>query len=140
MQLTDFLRLPFKELKRRVIFEAAAKAAVINNAKVRNTIIQWQTPAPVVKKNMKYLGVVRADPLEYVQRYGTNLKKSHELPSFVVELENNNGYQKYVSEQGKPNQLEGDLEALKLIDLDREGLSIYRPYLTGNHFIFYLVT
>ena len=67
-----------------------------------------------------------------MQRYGPTLKKSHELPSFVVELENNNGFQKYVSEQGKPHQLEGDLEALKYIDLDREGLSMYRNYVTDN--------
>lgn len=68
-----------------------------------------------------------------MQRYGSTLKKSHELPSFVVELENNNGYQKYVNEQGKPHQLEGDIDALKYVDLDQEGLTMYRPYLTGSY-------
>ena len=99
---------------------------------VRNTIIQWHSSAPIIKKNIKYLGVVRADPNEYASKYGATLKRTHEMPSYVAELDNNNGYQKYVSEQGKPYQLEGDLEALRLVDLEREGLSMYRHYVSGH--------
>ena len=76
--------------------------------------------------------MVRADPRDYLQRYGSTLKKSHELPSFVVELENNNGYKKYVNEQGRPYELEGDIDALKYVDLDREGLNMYRHYVSGQ--------
>ncbi len=99
---------------------------------VRNTIIQWSNSAPIIKKNIQYLGVVRADPYEYASKYGATLKRTQELPSYVSELDNNNSYQKYVSDQGRPYQLEGDIEALKLVDLEKEGLSMYRHYVSGN--------
>ena len=78
------------------------------------------------------MGVENADPREYIAKYGSSLKRSHELPSFVVELEGNNGYNKYVQEQGIANELEGDLDALKYLDLDREGLGIYRNFISSR--------
>jgi hypothetical protein len=110
--------------------QTAVQTGQISN--VRNTIIQWSSPNPVIKKDIKYLGVVNADPREYAQKYGHQLKRSNELPSFVVELENNNGFKKYVREQGAPYELEGDIEALKYLDLEREGLHMYKHYLNRN--------
>jgi len=110
--------------------QTAVQTGQITN--VRNTIIQWSTPNPVIKKDIKYLGVVNADPREYAQKYGNQLKRSNELPSFVVELENNNGFRKYQREQGTAYELEGDIEALKYLDLDREGLQMYKHYLGRN--------
>ena len=60
--------LPYAESKRRVIFNKAAevKAEV---ALPRNVIVQWESPRVNVRKEVKYLGVIRANPAEYVQRY-----------------------------------------------------------------------
>ena len=60
--------LPYAEAKRRVIFNRAAevKAEV---ATPRNVIVQWEAPRVNVRKEVKYLGVIRANPAEYVQRY-----------------------------------------------------------------------
>ena len=63
----------------------------------------------------------------YVQRYGSQIKQSHELPSFVSEIKAPEGLQ--LAADFKFNgvyELEGDIQALKLVDLDRENLSEYR--------------
>lgn len=39
-----------------------------------------------IRKDFKYLGIIRANPVEYVQRYGNQLKTSSELPSFVLDI------------------------------------------------------
>lgn len=147
--------LPYKEQKRKVIFQSANQPSLSTQmlcrcnckckctsckqelhctccvrevqatiGQVRNTVIQWSAAPANIKKDIKYLGVTRADPREYVAKYGGTLKRPNELPSFAIELENNNGYKKYVKEQGSPFELEGDIEALKYLDLDREGLAM----------------
>ena len=121
--------LPYKQAKRRVIFQKAQEIDPVLS-KPKNVIIQWESPEVQVKKEFKDLGVIRANPHEYVQRYGQTLKTSHDLPSFVLEIKPPSGVvlasdYKYDSKF----ELEGDIEALKLIDLEREGLSEYRPAL-----------
>ena len=76
------------------------------------------------------MGVIRANPSEYVSRYGSSLRVARDLPDFVREIPAPNGVTlaadyKY-SEQP---ELEGDVQALSLVDLDREGLSEYRSQL-----------
>lgn len=68
--------------------------------------------------------------MEYVQRYGTSLKTSRELPEFVLDIKTPEGI--VLAADYKYNslhELEGEVAALKLVDLDREGLSEYRSYL-----------
>jgi hypothetical protein len=87
----------------------------------------------VIRKDFKYLGIIRANPVEYVKRYGASLKTARELPDFVLDIKPPNGvvlaadYQ-YNGPQNTP-ELEGDLHALRLIDLDRAGLGEYRAQL-----------
>ena len=76
------------------------------------------------------MGVTNADPKEYIAKYGTSLKRAHEMPSFVIELEGQ--YKKLIQEQSLPHELEGDVDALRLVDLDKEGLSMYRNYLASR--------
>jgi len=72
------------------------------------------------KIEIKYLGTVNADPKEYIAKHGTSLKKSHELPSFVNSLDGN---QKFVPvAKAGYYELEGDVDALKYLDLEKEGL------------------
>lgn len=76
------------------------------------------------------MGVIRANPVEYVQRYGSTLKTSRDLPDFVLDIKTPEGI--VLAADYKYNtvhELEGEVAALKLVDLDREGLSEYRSYL-----------
>ena len=121
--------MPYNEnIKRKVIFQRAPSDPVV--LKPRNVIVQWEAPNVVVRKDYKYLGIVRANPAEYVQKYGPTLKQTEELPQFVLDIKNPDGLSLAATHRYNPiHELEGDVEALKLVDLDREGLSEYKPYL-----------
>jgi hypothetical protein len=123
--------LPYNDnLKRRVVYKKAPPDPVI--VKPRNVIIQWETPTVVVKKDYKYLGVIRANPVEYVQRYGSTLKIAEEMPDIVKEIRNPEGIVLAANHNYNTlHELEGDVDALKLIDLEREGLGEYKDYLHG---------
>jgi hypothetical protein len=92
--------------------------------------VQRETPDVQIKKELKYLGVIRANPIEYKQRYGTSLKSYSELPDFVHEIKPPQGV---VLAADRPElsvpDLEGDVGALDLVDLEREQLEEYRPHL-----------
>lgn len=93
-------------------------------------IVQWEAPDVVIKKDFKYLGVVRANPVEYVQKYGSSLKKPKDLPQFVLDIKHPEGIELAANHRySQIHELEGDIEALKLVDLDREGLGEYKHYL-----------
>ena len=120
--------LPYAEVKRRVIFQGAPPDPVC--CKPRNVIVQWEAPQVVIRKEFKYLGVVRANPADYVATYGAQLKLSQDLPDFVFEVKTPEGL--VLAADYKPasfHELEGDLHALKLVNLEQEGLGIYRDYL-----------
>ena len=83
-----------------------------------------------LRKEIKYIGVVRANPAEYLQRFGSSVTSSSQLPQFVNDIKTPDGI--VLAADYKYNEwpeLEGDLRALTLIDLDREGLGAYRSYL-----------
>ena len=120
--------LPYSEVKRRVLFQAAPPDPIV--VKPRNTIVQWEAPQVQVRKEFKYLGVVKANPAEYVNTYGLSLRISNDLPNFVNEIRQPDGL--VLAADYKPSaihELEGDLHALKLIDLEQEGLGDYKQYL-----------
>ena len=122
--------LPYSQQKRRVIFQRNQEADPVI-AKPKNIIIQWEAPAVQIKKEFKDLGIIRANPVEYVQRYGSSLKTHIDLPQFVKEIRPPTGVV-LAAEYSAPSliELEGDVQALNLIDLDREGLTEYRHFLT----------
>lgn len=96
--------------------------------KPRNVIVQWTAPQVQIKREFKYLGVIRANPGEYVNRYRSILKTSHELPGFVKEIPTPHGVKLASDQPVNPvYELEGDVSALQLIDLDHVGLSEYKP-------------
>jgi hypothetical protein len=118
--------LPYKDQKRRVIFTKPSEPDPIV-PKPRNVVIQWEQPQVNIKKEFRDLGVIRANPVEYVTRYGTELKEHVSLPNFVTEIRPPSGVILAAEHQSpKVVELFGDLDALKLIDLEREGLSEYR--------------
>jgi hypothetical protein len=117
--------LAHQQRGRRVVFQRAAVQAEIL-PKPKNMIIQWEAPCVEIRKEIKDLGVARANPVEYEERYGSILKQYVDFPLFVKDIRPPAGLI-LASEavQVLPN-LEGDIQALTLIDLDREGLAEYR--------------
>ena len=120
--------LPYSQVKRRVIFNKAAEQEPVI-VKPKNIIVQWEAPQVQIKKEYKYLGVITANPVEYVQTYGSTLKNSSELPEFVLDIKAPEGLTLAADYKSQSvHELEGDLHALKLIDLNKEGLGQYSEY------------
>jgi hypothetical protein len=117
--------LPFNLPKRRVVFQRSGERDSIQLTP-KNMIVQWEAPQVSIKKEVKYLGVVKANPTEYRERYGSTLKTSKDLPEFVHDIKTPEGISLAADHQRANYELEGDIHALKLIDLDREGLSEYK--------------
>lgn len=120
--------LPYSQVKRKVVFQNMSSDSEEAVEKPKNVIVQWETPNVKIKKEYKYLGVIRANPLEYVQRYGSNLKRTSDLPEFVHSIKNPAGIV-LAANHSYTYELEGDLNALNLIDLEKEGLGMYSSYL-----------
>lgn len=121
--------LPYSQVKRRVIFQRSNEREPIV-VKPRNVIVQWEAPQVIIKKDFKYLGIIRANPVEYVKRYGPMLKSTKELPDFVLDIKPPNGVVLAADYQyNQTHELEGDLHALRLVDLERVGLGEYKQQL-----------
>jgi hypothetical protein len=121
--------LPYAEPKRRVIYQKSTEPDIIC-PKQHNVIIQWNAPTVSVVKEFRDLGVIRANPADYVDRFGPSLKQAYELPDFVKQIRPPNGMALAADSLGpKIAQLEGDVSALSLIDLQKEGLIEYVDWL-----------
>ena len=121
------------EQKRRVVFQAAAASAEVANP--RNVIVQWEAPEVSVKKEVKYLGVIRANPAEYVQKYGAELKAHSALPQFVQDIKTPSEVGQLAWEFKGSSAvaiLEGQLEGFKFVNLDTEGMTEYREQLMAK--------
>lgn len=119
---------PYEKLKRRVIFQAAPPDPVY--IKPRNVIVQWQVPNVIIKQQIRHLGEIRANPIKYASKYNNSLTQSKDLPQFILDIAPPNGVV-LASEcpYNAVHELEGDIDALRLIDLEREGLSEYKAVL-----------
>ena len=127
-----FKRLPYVQSKRRVIFEKP-QVKKFTEEPQKNLIIEWDIPKINIKQHVNWLGVEKTDPEEYKNKHFGSLIKTEDLPDFVKDLDRESGYTKYVSELANKYELEGDLEALKHVDLEKEGLSEYRNYFTKKN-------
>jgi hypothetical protein len=125
--------LPYREQKRRVVFTRTQEAEVTYE-KPRNLIIQWEQAKVNIVREVKDLGVIRANPTEYISRFGNFLKAPNDLPDFVKEIKPPSGLVLAAHAPMPKFELEGDLHALSMIDLDREGLSEYKSYLHQTTF------
>jgi hypothetical protein len=118
--------LPYAQTKRRVIFKKSDQNDPVV-VKPKNVIIQWEAPYVTIKKEFKYLGIIRANPVDYAQRYTGTLKTARELPEFVLDIKPPAGVVLAAeASQSYAHELEGDVSALKLVDLDKEGLAEYK--------------
>ena len=87
--------LPYKQQKRRVIYQKAPPAPA--PAPQKNLIIQWEGTQARVVKEFRNLGIIKADPNTYVQQYGTQLRPTQGLPDFIKGLPTPNLGPEYVS-------------------------------------------
>ena len=123
--------LAYGEVKRKVIFRKSnVRDAIV--VKPRNVIIQWEAPRVSVRKEFKFLGVIQANPAEYVARYGSSLVVSSALPAIANEFSVPAGLVLAANYKYKElHELEGDVAALGLINLEANGLGAYSSYLSG---------
>lgn len=125
--------LPYANTKRRVIFNKAPEVSA-EVARPRNVIVQWEAPTVNIQKEIKYLGVIRANPAEYVQRYGASLKAHHALPQFVLDIATPSEIGTLAANYNYSStyELEGALEGFRYVNLDTEGMSEYREQLMAQ--------
>lgn len=121
--------LPYSQVKRRVIYQNQ-NCGDCQVVKPKNVIVQWEAPQVCIKRQVKHLGVIRANPVEYVKRYGESIVETASLPKYVLDIETPNGIVLAAdANPAKLHDLEGDLDALNLVDLDREGLGEYKEFM-----------
>jgi hypothetical protein len=116
--------LPYESRKRRVIYQAPQPDPVY--CKPKNVIVQWDAPNVRVEQVVKYLGIVNANPQEYITRYGETLRYAQQFPDIIRNIKHQEGL--VLAADAKVEavpELVGDVAALKLIDLQREGLAEY---------------
>ena len=104
--------LPYKQIKRKVIFQRFVQKETI---KPKNIIIQWQAPQVHFFKQFKDLGIIKANPGEYIAKYGKTLKKTEELPDFILECIPPSDSLSDTNKTADQNDydLEGDIDALR---------------------------
>jgi hypothetical protein len=73
--------LPYRPQKRRVVYQ---RAGSLQQLVPRNLIIEWEAPDVEIVKQCKDLGVMDADPEDYIRRFGGELKQANELPTCDV--------------------------------------------------------
>ncbi len=119
--------------KRRVFLHKAAAVAEVLTPK--NVVVQWIEPKTNIRQEVKYLGVIRANPAEYVQKYGSELKAHDALPKFVQDIPNPREIGQLAwnyKSNGGTWELEGQLEGFQYLNLDNEGLSEYKEFLLSR--------
>jgi len=147
--------LPYQPQKRRVIYQ---KSCVQPPPNPRNLVIEWEAPDVEVQKVCKDLGVVDADPEEYVRKYGPELKSACEIPQLCPSCPPPPPPPAPACPPPPPPpcpcaappspppaprpcpcpsarasaplpELEGDVFALRQVNLEAHGLAAYRRYL-----------
>ena len=69
--------LPYAPIKRKVIFQKInmeTNEQIVENPK--NVIIQWTAPDVKIRKEFKYLGIIRANPIEYIGKFKNSTNKA----------------------------------------------------------------
>ena len=128
--------LPYTPQKRKVILNKNDTVSP-QIQKTRNLVIQWETPDVNVKQQVKYLGVIRANPVEYVRRYGSTLKQASELPDYVHNIKTPPDVGVLAADKmsSAEHELIGELDMLRYVDLEKEGLGEYTRQLTEKGII-----
>lgn len=118
--------LPYEKTIRKIRYE---KSEPILQENPRNMIIIWDAPSIEVERQLNCVGVFDAGPNEY-----TNPTPECTQDSYYLELAKE-AVQAYEQDHPPPvnkhPRLEGDIDALALVDLEKEGLNEYK-YILDN--------
>lgn len=118
-----------------VPFEDIQKRIFVPDADPKKFIFNYNSSNLSAKKELNYLGIVDVNPDEYTQKYGAQLTDSSNLPKYILDIKTPDNLRlaaDVIAANGGDAlipELEGDVEALKYVDLEREDLGIYRHYL-----------
>jgi hypothetical protein len=126
--------LPYADRKRRVIFQKNQVSDPIVQ-KPKNVIVQWESPEVQVKTVFKDLGVIHADPNDYVSKYGASLLTYLQFPEPIkaYNLKAPSGATfAHDFKNASVLDLEGDIDALNLVNLDEHGLGEYKALVAKN--------
>lgn len=82
-------------------------------------------------KKVRYLGIVDADPEEYVRMYKDELRNPDELPEFVKSVKTPHNLKLAAEIPKRTYELEGDLEAFKHVNLEKVGMTEYREFFSS---------
>ena len=110
--------LPFKDIKRQIILNPKPSDPV--QCKPRNLIVNWEKRNCChINTDIINLGVEKTDPLVYLQTHGASLTHETQMPEICDEVKREHGIPLAVDqcENSFYKELEGDIHALKLIDL-----------------------
>jgi len=91
-----------------------------------------ETPDEIlIRPKIVHLGVVETNPDDYMKQFGNSVIVSSSLPQYILDIKPPEGITLAADNptQARAYELEGDVDALKLIDsdvLEREGLGDYK--------------
>ena len=124
--------LGYNERFRRVVFKPAPK--FVPAPAPKNTIIEWTPPDVKLNREFKLIGVSKANPSEYAAHHSESLDKDKQMSKqvtkhFKAHIKVPKGVKLGVKYKPDVPRLIGDIDALRLIDLDACGLSEYKSYL-----------
>jgi len=124
--------LPYEQPKQRVIYQPAKPICCIPDPK--NVVIQWDAPDVEICRRVKNCGIHPTDPHDYVCKYGPTLYRPECLPEVAKKYGESAGIPLAATHRTSTlPRLEGQVNALSLVgDLDRVGLSHYRPILQNT--------
>ena len=93
-------------------------------------MIQWESPDADVRQDLHFLGVEVADPAGYAAAHGASLVGAAGLPAEAGKFQTPAGEKLAVdSNSDETPLLNGDVQALRLINLGCHGLNEYAPQL-----------
>ena len=116
--------LGYQRRTRNVVFNPAAPIALAHAEK--NVLIEWDAPEVDIRQEFRFLGVQEADPRSYAATHGATLVDASRLPREAAHFQTPAGTVLAVNSNADEIPiLRGDLNALRLIDLNCNGLSEY---------------
>lgn len=98
----------------------------------KNVVIQWEAADVEIRREFKNLGIQQADPQAYISQYGAQLVRADALPEIALRYSNQQGIQLAANSRAEGIVLEGDVQALRLIDLEANGLGYLRTRISGS--------
>jgi len=110
--------LPYEKRERQVVLEPKPCDPCVE--KPKNVVVEWEPQCVNPSTQLTVLDTTDADPVSYAQQNGSTLVSASSLPQFAL-----NAPPPQSLEPTTQVDLVGDVHGLRLINLEKEGLSQY---------------